>query len=247
MTDTSTKRIARVLTFGTLVLLSAGAVLAGTSLISARNEGPGLPPREKTPRPDESRAVPLAAGRQSLAQNPDLRSVIQAVEEEDVDELLGLAKSGGDTYCASFREVPPECRSRDDTVPSVYQDSGTVAPRAVETMRTWLSELLEDGDPALEFASRDKTKPEGSGGQYFLFFRVDRPVRLTGDDFASSALGLVVTPGSPTPVDWFVFQGPEVNGLVWVQVLGGSEGASNHLLITPETVAKLPGLFGEVE
>jgi len=239
--------VATALTIGAVILFAAGGFALGTTWGRAGNNqqaGPGLPPREKVPRPDESEAMPLQDARNVLIRNASLRDVIVAAEEGDVSTLLELAVSAGDDFCSRYRSLPPECSSSSQRLPTVFQDIGELTPRPVETMKRWLTQFYAGGSSKLEFASRDSRLPAGDGGKYYLFFRVPQAVMLDGPP-AVNGLGVVVVPGSNTPIQWFAFSNPEGNGLKWVQIIGESDGARYQRLIGPETVKDWPDIEGQ--
>ncbi|HWO73592.1 MAG TPA: hypothetical protein VNN21_08540 [Dehalococcoidia bacterium] len=239
--------VAIALAIGVLILLAAGSLVLGTTWGRAGNNqraGPGLPPREKVPRPDESEAMPIEDARNELIGNASLRAVITAAEQGDVSTLLQLAVSAGDDFCSRYRSLPPECSSSSQRLPTVFQDIGELTPRPVETMKRWLTQFYAGGPSTLEFASRDSRLPAGDGGKYYLFFRVPQAVMLDGPP-AVNGLGVAVVPGSNTPIQWFAFSNPDGNGLKWVQILGESDGARYQRLIGPETVKHWPDIEGQ--
>jgi len=232
---------------GTILFVGGAITLGTTLLLASGNEQakPAFPPpREKLARPDESHAMPVESARTELQKNADLAAVIDAAESGDIDALMSLAVSAGDDYCSRLRNLPSECKSRDDKIPTVYQDSGEIGPRPVETMRVWLSNLYRGASATLEFASRDSRFREGNGGKYYLVFRFPAAFRFD-DGLVIDALGLVVIPGSEHPIQWFAFGEPEGNGLKWVQVVGGNDGAKYQILIAPESVKDWPDIEGQ--
>jgi hypothetical protein len=189
------------------------------------------------PRPSEAEAKPVDEAKVSLGRNADLAAVIKAAESGDADELLQLAQRT-DSYCASSRELPPQCKSLRDIVPAVLQDNGHIVPRPVETMRRWLGSIFLNRPVSLEFAVRDSRQPEGNGGKYYLLFRASKPA---ADFEGLNGVMVLVSPGKPQPIENFAFFDPDTKGLIWVQYVTG-EGAKDLILITPESVKDWPGL-----
>ena len=241
------------LTVGAALFITSGVLVLGTSFLSARDEEERKdvlpPPWERQPppkvaRPDQRFSTTVNAAKQSLSRNADLGAVLKAAESGDVSSLLALAQTGN--YCAqTLREPPPECKDTDD-VPAVYQEIATGPTlRPVETMASWIGQLLAEQPVKLEFASRDSRYGEGDGGRYYLVFRVSKAVDFSGRGGLRDGLGMVVKPGQPRPIQWFTFFGPENNGLSWVQVLGAEDGAKYQILIAPQSVKDWPGMWGE--
>jgi DNA-binding CsgD family transcriptional regulator len=205
-----------------------------------------LPPpyenlRSPVPRPDERLALSVDAAKQELSKNADLARVIAAAESGDVTALLNLGRRADDEYCRSFRALPPECITQEDKVSAVYLDIGTKRITRFGEMREWLGELYADNPAKLTFACRDSRLAEGDGGKYYLLFTASRAARAGGLEVGG--LALVVTPGSPQPIEIFTFTNPGALGLQWVQL---SADPQFLVLITPESVKDWPGKWGEL-
>lgn len=242
MNPTNQNRIAIAVTAATALLLITASVLLGVSTLTARERGPGLPPRKPVPRPEESSAKDVESARSELSRNKDLASVIQAAEAGDIDGLLGLAVSGGDDYCSLSRELPPECSSRDEKLDSVMLNQPRLRPIPVDTLKEWLSKLVrEAGRPTLAFASRDSRTPQGEGGEYYLFFKAPA-IATFPDGYSTNGIGIKVKVGAPKPIQWFELVSSQIDALEWIQVIDPENGAKYHILITPPSVKEMKGL-----
>jgi len=234
--------LGKALLIGAVFLLAAGGVLYGIKTLGAQEPPrPPLPLRSPAPRPDESAATDVAQARAQLSQNKDLAAVIQAAEAGDVEALLALATSGGDNYCGSYRELPPECSSRTEKLESVVTNAVSPGPIPVKTMREWLSDLIaQAGKPSLEFATRDSRTPAGVGGEYYLMFRTPGLANMW-DGYLANGVGFKIKVGASKPIQWFVIAKSGVDSLNWIQSLD-ENGAKYHILITPPSTKGMAGI-----
>jgi len=235
--------LGKALLIGAVFLLVAGVALYGIKTLGAQEPPrPPLPLRSPAPRPDESAATDVAQARAQLSQNKDLAAVIQAAEAGDIDALLRMARHGPDTYCALSRELPPECTSRDQKLETVYVNQPQLRDVPEITLREWIAKLTaEAGQLSLEFASRDGRTPQGSGGEYFLFFGAPGVAKFGG--YTSNALGIKVKPGTATPIQWFELVSSQIDPLEWIQALSpAGDGAKYHILITPRSTKGMAGI-----
>jgi hypothetical protein len=175
--------------------------------------------------------------RTELSKISDLRDVIEAAESGDIAKLRSLAVEGGDGYCATGRDLPPECNSRDEKLPSVMLNQPRLRPVPVRAFDELVTPLIKDGGGLiLAFATRDSRTPEGDGGEYYFMFETREPVEIA-EGFRSNGIELKVKVGAEKPIQWFEFAAEDVNPLAWLQSMGeNNDGARHHILITPETV-----------
>ena len=228
-----------LLTGGKIAFLALGATLLGTTLLSACSSsqpgGPPLPPRENPALPDMSEAKSVDVAAAELADNASFRKAIDAGVAGNVDSLLELAVKT-ENWCATGRQVPEGCTSRDDKVDAVFQDNGNIQPVLLGTMRELLVDLYGGQAATLEFIARYDGETEVLSGKYFLVFKMTEP-RTIGGELVADAIGLTLDPEmTDTPIAWFTFGSPGGNGLTWMQVLGGRDGASDFVLLAPESV-----------
>jgi hypothetical protein len=250
-------QLRRWLLTGTLLFVVAGLLVSATSLL-ADDKGHDLgAPKEKlpppwaraeptkVPRPSESAAMSVDAAKRELSSISDIDEVIKAAEAADTEALLALAKSGD--YCArkDFRGfVPPECASG-RRVDGVYVEGGGFEPvlGPADRIRKALDAILGAQPVRMDFGSRDARFGQGNGGRYYLVFRASSASPVEGTLY--DAVGMVVRPGEPEPIEWFIFIIPEGNGLTWVQERIDADGGFHQVLIAPESVKDWPGLAGE--
>jgi hypothetical protein len=240
---------------GTIIFTGAGILALTTDFLSAEpedgdHETPQITrkldnppqPAPPLPRPDESSARSVAAAKQTLQASADLDRLVKAVEAGDVPAIIDLMRKGD--YCSqSSRGTLQACESGKE-VPAVYHQQVELLPptlRPVDKAEKWITNLFAGGPARLDLAARDSRQPEGDGGVYYLVFRMERAVALSGDAARDPVrydqLALVVTPGEDEPIREFAFLVGDANGLQWIQTLGGEDGARYFKLIAPESVA----------
>jgi DNA-binding CsgD family transcriptional regulator len=238
------------------VVMKDRAQTPAAEMTSERSAGPELqvpqllptPQVDRYPRPDERWALPVDLARRELSKNPDLARVIAAAESGDVTSLLDFGQRADERYCSSWRGGPaPGCETYDDKLPAVYHDIGVLVARTSEMMGTWLGNMYADNPAKLTFAARDSRFGEGDGGKYYLLFTLSNPATAGGPEEVGG-LALIVTPGSPHPIETFAFSRPGGLGLAWVQDYSVTQDggltytslAQFLVLITPETVKDWP-------
>jgi len=188
--------------------------------------------------------------RRELSKNADLAAVIKAAEAGNVDALLGLAEKT-DGFCGRYRELPPECASRDAVVSGVFQDCGLRCIRSVTTMHDWLSQTLVYQPIKLTFAARDGGLPEGNGGRYFLTFQAAALGTFEDHD----GIALIVQPGRDGVINLFTFTGSAEVGLAFAQLHLVQDDVPNPpaasmedlTLIAPVDVSKWRDVSGRTE